>query len=316
MKEVRPRVSVLVVSYNTRDMTLECLRSVTAETTEAFEIIVVDNCSDDGSAEAISEHFPDVKLLAEKQNHGFAKGNNIAASKARGDYLLLLNPDTIVLDAAIDNLVNYADRHPEARIWGGRTLFADGSLNPTSCWREISLWTIFCRTSGLTGVFPESDLFNPEAYGGWMRDTERQVEIVSGCFFLIRRDDWNALGGFDLTFFMYAEEADLCMRARRTLGATPRITPEATIVHYGGASETVRADRVVRVLRAKSELMKRHFPYLKRNLAIWLHKVFPLTRYLVGRLQVRGIRGEAADVWKEVWQRRGEWSNGFTEHSR
>src|SRR5690606_28786133 len=136
-------------------------------------------------------------------NHGFAKGNNIAAARARGEYLLLLNPDTVVRDGAIDRLMAFAEREPRARIWGGRTLFADGSLNTSSCWRRMSLWNIFCRTAGLTGVFPRSALFNSEAYGGWDRGTERQVDIVSGCFFLIARADWKRLGGFDPVFAMY-----------------------------------------------------------------------------------------------------------------
>ena len=110
----------------------------------------------------------------------------------------------------------------------------------------MSLWNLFCRAVGLTGLFPQSRLFNAEAYGGWKRDTEREVDIVTGCFFLIEHRFWDTLGGFDPLFFMYGEEADLCLRAR-PLGARPRITPDARIVHYGGASERVRAEQIIRV---------------------------------------------------------------------
>ena len=205
-------------------------------------------------------------LLAETANHGFAGANNLAARRARGEYLLLLNPDTLVLDGAVDRLLAFARANPRAGIWGGRTLYGDRSLNPASCWGRMTLWNLFCRASGLTGVFPRSELFNSEAYGGWDRGSERAVDIVTGCFLMIRRETWEALGGFDPAFFMYGEEADLCLRAR-ALGAAPRVTPEAEIVHYGGAADTVRADKMVRLLSGKISLIDRHFPAWQRPLA-------------------------------------------------
>ena len=123
-------------------------RSIAAETTIPHEVIVLDNNSPDGSAAAIAEAFPHIRLIASPENHGFAKGNNIAAGYARGDYILLLNPDTVVLDGAIDKLVAFADRTPAAGVWGGRTLYADGSLNAGSCNSLQTLWSIFCRTIG------------------------------------------------------------------------------------------------------------------------------------------------------------------------
>lgn len=306
-----PKVSVLIVSYNTREMTLACLRSVAVQTQIPHEVIVIDNKSQDGSAEAVAAEFPDVLLMAEQDNHGFAKGNNIAAKRARGEYVLLLNPDTIVLNGAIDQLVAFAERKPRAKIWGGRTFFGENSLNTSSCWRRMSLWNIFCRTAGLTGVFPRSALFNSEAYGGWDRDSERQVDIVSGCFFLIKRVDWEKLGGFDPVFVMYGEEADLCLRASRDLSAMPQVTANATIIHYGGASERVRADRVIRVLRAKAEMLNRHIPGWQRPLARGLFLLFPLSRKIAASIGVRKGGGESSNVWREVWQRRAEWGNGF-----
>jgi GT2 family glycosyltransferase len=310
-----PLLSIIVVSYNTREMTLACLRSVYAETRAEFELIVIDNASDDGSAAAIASEFPGVILMAETENHGFARANNIAAKRARGRYLLLLNPDTLVLDGALDALLGFAAARPDARIWGGRTLFGDRSLNPSSCWRRISLWNTFCRTAGLTGIFRKSDLFNGEAYGGWDRSTERQVDIVVGCLFLIRRADWEALGGFDTTFFMYGEEADLCQRARRQLGARPRVTPKATIVHYAGASEKVRADKMVRLLTAKVELIRRHVPGWQRPLTLALFRAWPLSRSLAfSLLNALGLKKDSgnAETWRKVWARRDEWKNGFS----
>lgn len=306
-----PILSIIVISYNTRDMTLACLRSVVAETRTPHELIVLDNASADGSAAAIASEFPGVTLLAEAENHGFARANNIAAKHARGEYIVLLNPDTVVLDGALDKLLAFARRVPSAKIWGGRTIFADGSLNPTSCWRKMDLWNLFCRTTGLTGVFRNSPIFNSEAYGGWDRMTEREVDIVTGCLLLVSRADWQALGGFDPTFFMYAEEADLCLRAHKAIGARPRITPEAVIIHYGGASEKVRSDRYVRILRAKHELIRRHFPAWQRPIALTLFVANPASRSLAfgltARLGLHPQAAEKADIWREIWKRRAEW---------
>lgn len=304
-----PSLSILVISYNTRELTLECLRSVFDQTEPGtFEVILVDNLSSDGSADAIEAEFGTrIRLIRSERNIGFAAGNNQAALHARGEYLLLLNPDTVVLDRAIDRLLAFASRRPEAGIWGGRTLFANGTLNPASCWKRQTLWSVFCVASGLSSIFRNSSLFNPEAYGGWDRGTEREVDIVSGCFLLIGRNTWERLNGFDPAFFMYGEEADLCLRSRQ-LGCRPRVTPEATIVHHGGASERVRADKMVRLLTAKVRLIRRHWPVPTRDAGVRLLAAWPLTRSLAWR--VRGIVGgarPAAASWTQVWQRRTEW---------
>jgi N-acetylglucosaminyl-diphospho-decaprenol L-rhamnosyltransferase len=226
-------VSVLIVSYNTKDMTLACIESVRkfAGRTEQ-EIIVVDNASIDGSADAIEKNFPDIRLLRSTVNLGFAGANNLAAQHASAPFILLLNPDTLVLDNGIERLLSFAQLHPEAGIWGGRTFFADMSLNPSSIWRFMSLWSLFSQAIGFSKIFNKNSIWSSESYGGWARDSIRDVDIVTGCFFLIERTLWEKLGGFDLQFFMYAEEADLCFRARK-LGARALFTPDATIIHYG-----------------------------------------------------------------------------------
>ncbi|MEX0338910.1 MAG: glycosyltransferase family 2 protein [Arenibacterium sp.] len=314
-----PVVSIIVVSYNTREMTLACIESVYAETSLPFELVVVDNDSNDGSVEAIFERFPakdfpNLTVLPERTNHGFALAHNIALPHCTAPWLLLLNPDTVVIESAIDELLAFAKREPDAKIWGGRTLYGDGRLNPYSCWRRMTLWTVFCRTFGLTGIFPKSPLFNAEEYAGWARDTEAHVDIVTGCLFLTSRALWDELGGFSPTFTMYGEEADLCLRARK-IGARPMITPKATIVHYGGASEPVAADRIIRVIRAKTELIHRHFPPATRAIGRGLFRLFPLSRRTVNGLagSLLGKEGprKQAIVWGEVWKRRSEWENGF-----
>ena len=302
-------LSIIVISYNTKELTLHCLRSVFEQTEGiTFEVIVLDNNSSDGSVEAIEHEFPNVRLIASNENFGFAKGNNIAADEAEGEYLLLLNPDTVVLNGAIQKLLAFARKKPDAHIWGGRTLFGDGSLNPASCWRRQTLWSLFCYAFALTWAFRTSAVFNAEGYGGWNRDSVKCVDIVSGCFFMIKKDFWRELSGFSSKFFMYGEEADLCLRAAK-FNAKPMVTPEATIIHYGGASEKIRADKMVRLLNAKRLLIKNHWPVWKYKLGVL---IYPL--YLMNRALVFGILGlikkkynaESSD-WLDVWRRRKEW---------
>lgn len=306
-----PELSIIVVNWNTRDLTLACLRSLYDQTREtAFEVLLVDNGSHDGSAAAIAAAFPQVRLFAETRNHGFAAANNLAADHAKGRYILLLNSDTEVLDGAVDRLMAFARAAPQARIWGGRTVFADGRLNPQSAWGRVTLWSTLCFALGLTKAFPDSPLFNPEGLGGWNRGSERAVDIVSGCFFLIEAGLWRDLGGFDPLFFMYGEEADLCARARRQ-GAAPRVTPDATIIHHGGASTTA-IDMASYVSGAKVELARRTMnplaAGLTRALLIGAVAVRAAAYGLLARL--RPASRATADQWAKVWARRGQWRNG------
>lgn len=307
------RVSVLVVSYRTRELTLASLRSLYAETRDTvFEVLVADNASPDGSAEALREAFgdrEDFTLVALEENLGFAAANNLLAARARGELLLLLNPDTVVLDGAVDALVAFADARPSAGIWGGRTEFADGSANPTFCWGRYSPWAAFCRATGLSAAFRRSRWLHPEGVGYWATEREREVDIVSGCFLLVRRDLWERLGGFDPAFFMYGEEADLCLRAR-ALGARPRITRAARIVHHGGASESGAVEKQVKLHAAKARLVARHWPRWQRGLGRSLLAGGVALRAAAYRLaSVFAARrfAEHARSWSDVWRRRGEW---------
>lgn len=303
-------VSVLVVSYNTRAMTLDCLASLVRETEGiSSEIIVIDNDSRDGSVEAIRAAHPDIRTVALKENLGFGRANNRGAEIARGTRLLLLNPDTLVIDDAVGRLMSFADAHPKARLWGGRTLFADKSLNPTSCWRFMSLTSLFCEATGLAGAFPNSPLLAAERYGGWARDTVREVEIVTGCFLLIDRSLWDELGGFDESFFMYAEEADLCYRARKA-GARPLFSPDPAIIHFDGGASPSRLRSAILTYKGKAHFLIRHWTPLRRSLGLMLLKLAVLRRAMADRLT--GRRGRAGDLdWAEVWAARGDWSAGY-----
>ncbi len=308
-------LSIIICSFNTREMTLECLRSIRMQTCNIrYETIIVDNNSADGSVAAIRREFPALRVISLKENIGFARANNLAAKEAKGRRILLLNPDTVVLDRAIERLVAFAEDNPASRLWGGRTIFADGSLNRSSCWRSINLWVLMCFAFGLTGIAPNSRLLNPESYGGWKRDTVREVDIVTGCFFMIDRQMWDQLGGFDPLFFMYGEEADLCYRARK-LGAHPTISPSATIIHHGSASDTVAMEKRIKVFRARISLIDKQMWPVSRDLGRALHLLAPVTRWwwycFAARLTGRQELDQKANYWRVIWERRREWMDGF-----
>ncbi len=302
-------VSILIVSYNTRELTLACLASVYKETCRSsFEVVVVDNNSLDGSADAVARLYPGVRLHALNQNLGFANANNYGATGTRGKWLLLLNPDTVVLNGAIDVLVAFAENHERAGVFGGRTVFGDGRLNPASCWGRPTIWRVACRSLGLTALFPGSRAFDGESLGWWKRDSVRHVDVVSGCFLLIRRDIWQRLGGFDASFFMYGEDVDLCLRAHH-LGCKPLITPDATIVHFGSASESVKEDQTVRQFQAKARLFRKHWHPMCAWFGVKMLDLWAFRRRLSACMLSTGSgrRAEILDSARAVWKRRSEW---------
>ena len=309
-----PDLTVIIVSYNTRELTLAALRTLYA-TTEAiaFHSVVLDNASSDGSADAVAEAFPQVELIRSAENLGFARANNVVAAQTRTDWLLLLNPDTECHAGAVDNLMAFARANPQAGIYGGRTVFPDGRLNIASCWNRITPWSVFCLATGLTAAFPRSTLFDTEAMGSWQRDTVREVDIVVGCFLLIRRDLWERLGGFDLRYFMYGEEADLCLRARR-LGFHPMITPDAQIMHLVGAASASKVGTRILVTKARVTLIRDHWPTSLVPLGIGMMWLWGATRIAASQLLARtGQRNgtERLLYWSTVWARRAEWLKGY-----
>ncbi|MDV7145552.1 glycosyltransferase family 2 protein [Tropicimonas sp. TH_r6] len=313
-QNAQSELTVIIVSYNTCELTLKCLETLYENTNEvAFRTVVWDNASVDGSVEAIAERFPDVELVASEENLGFAKANNVVAAQAETEWLLLLNPDTEVHPGAIDRLLAFSKSNPQAGITGGRTVFPDGSLNIASCWQRITPWSLFCMSTGLTAAFRGSEVFNPEGMGSWQRDTVREVDIVVGCFLMIPRALWNDLKGFDEKYFMYGEEADLCLRAREA-GYRPMITPDAQIMHLVGAAAATRSDKQILVAKARVTLVSDHWPKplvpLGRGL-MWLWAA--VRRSGVGLLAVLSPKrfGEKAAAWQKIWRARSDWLAGF-----
>ena len=319
-----PDLSIVVVSYNTATMTINALKSIFDTAGDLkFEILVCDNKSHDGSADRIENAFAAdiggrLKLIRSSENLGFGRANNMMAQQAQANLILLLNPDTIVMPNALQNLLEFSYRVPHAQIWGGRTLNGDGILDPNSVWGKMTLWSLFCYSLGFQKLFPRSSIFNPESYGGWCRDTECAVDVVAGCYLLISTELWRLLGGFDERFFMYAEEDDLCMRAS-VFGARPRFTPTSEIIHFGGASEKVYSGKMVKLLTGKMTLAQKHWPNWKLILArtilatavVLRSKILHLLGYLGGGHRLQKLATE----WQVVWQQRKVWMKGYIDGS-
>jgi GT2 family glycosyltransferase len=297
-------LSVIIVSYNTSSLLRSCLRSVYAETQTDLEVVVVDNASVDGSAEMVSDEFPDVKVIALTENIGFGRAANLGVAASGGGYIILLNPDTVVLDGALDRLVAFTEDHPETGLCGGRTLSPDGSLDPRSCWAGPTLWSVFCFATGLSTAFRTRQLFDPESMGRWARDSVRTVDIVTGCLLAAPRAVWDELGGFNERFFMYGEDADLSLRAAAA-GYRPTITPDATIIHVVGASSGSDSDKKKLLLAGKVTLLQERWKPTKALIGC---------RLLLGGVAFRAAVATATrrrSPYRRLWQERSAWQGGF-----
>jgi GT2 family glycosyltransferase len=294
-------VAVLVVSYNTERELVRCLESLRAQRRSVTQqVVVVDNASSDGSVAAVRERFGEVELVASPENLGFARGVNLAATRADAELLLLLNPDTVVLDHAVDELVAFARAHPGHGLYGGRTVRPDGSLEPSSCWALPTLWSTLMFVTGLSSLARGNRWLDPESMGGWARDTVREVDVVTGCLMLVPRAVWDALGGLDERYFMYGEDADLALRARAA-GLRPIVCPDAVVVHEVGRASAHRADKLLLLFRGKATLMRCHWRGPRRALGLAL---------LAGGVAARALLARDA-AWATLWRHRRTWLRGF-----
>lgn len=209
-------ITVVVVSYNSRNYLQQCLASIQQENSYPYELIVVDNASQDGSADYVAEYFPWVRLVRSERNLGFSAGNNVAAQLAQGKYLMFLNPDTVVVPGTIDKLATILEQHPEVGIATAKILLLNQPEQINTCGNDVHLSGItLCRGAGLPAD-AQAEM--------------TKVSAVSGAAFLMRRELFEALGGFDEDFFMYLEDTDLSLRARM-IGATCVYVPNAVVYH-------------------------------------------------------------------------------------
>jgi GT2 family glycosyltransferase len=271
-------LSIIIVNWNTQDILRDCLRSIYEQGGEIdLEVIVIDNASTDGSVEMVKKDFPQVTLIENSQNRGFAAANNQGIDISKGRYVLLLNSDTVVLDNAIAKTVAFADSHPKAAIVGCRVLNPDQTLQPT-CFMFPSILNMLLSSSYLYKLFPRSKFFGREQMTWWDRNDIKEVDVVTGCFMLIRQKAIQQVGTMDEQFFMYGEETDWCYRFKQA-GWKILFTPCAEIIHLGGQSAQKRATTMVVQLRKSIlQFMKKHHGPLVYRIACLLTVIFLAVR--------------------------------------
>jgi N-acetylglucosaminyl-diphospho-decaprenol L-rhamnosyltransferase len=263
-------LSIVIVNWNVQKLLRRCLLSLSrgeapvaptpaaAQPELAYEVIVVDCASSDGSAEMVRSEFPWVRLIASDENLGYARGNNLGLAEATGHYLLILNPDTQIVDDALATMTRYLDAHPAVGALGPQLRFPDGTLQ-SSRRRFPSLSTAFCESTLLHQWFPNNRAARHYHLVDHPADVTQQVDWLVGAALMIRREAWQQVGPLDEGFFMYFEELDWCRRCRAA-GWEIHYLPAAQITHHEGkSSEQVMAARTIRFQSSKIRYYRKYY---------------------------------------------------------
>lgn len=252
-------VSVIIVNWNTKDLLRDCLRSIIDQTATRNEIIVIDNASTDGSATMVGAEFPNVVLIANEDNRGFARANNQGLEIATGAHVLLLNPDTIIIKGAIDTMLDWLARHPDVGCVGCQVLESPGVIQRT-CFADPTPLNQMIIELGLVRLADRIPFFGRTWYTSWDRKSQRDVDVVSGMFLLVPRAVLENVGPLDDAFFVFAEEADWCRRIRNA-GYRCVFAPEAQIIHLDGGSKSTAQVRSKMYI----QLQKSHLIYASKH---------------------------------------------------
>ena len=260
-------LSIVIVNWNTQHVIIECLESVYARLGELqAEVILIDNASTDNSVKEISTKFPQVRLIANDTNRGFAGANNQGMEIATGRFLLLLNPDTVVLDDAFAKSIDYLNENPDVGVVGCQVMENAETIQRT-CFRYPSIINTLMWVSGALAWKPLSRIAGRAAYGPWDRRSQREVEVVSGMFMLVRREALEEVGFMDEEYFVFAEEADWCYRFRAA-GWRCVFAPVGRILHVDGGSMSTNQASVRMYVQIQKSLLLFHRKHL--GFAHWL----------------------------------------------
>lgn len=257
-------MSIVIVNYNSGVLLRDCLSSIYQNTKHVgFEVNIIDNNSSDMSIKLAQEEFKDINLIENKCNIGFAKANNQGIKEARGRYVLLLNPDTIISSEVLASMVNFMDSHKDIGILGPKILNSDGTLQ-LSCRSFLNLKTVFfTRDSLLNKVFPNNRYSRKYLLSVWHHNDRREVDWVSGACMMIRKEVFDNIGLMDDNFYMYCEDVDFCYRAKKA-GWKVFYLPEVEIIHHAGScSKGSRYTSIINHHKSMVVFYKKHF---KRNL--------------------------------------------------
>jgi GT2 family glycosyltransferase len=297
----QPIASVVIVSYNTRDVLRECLTILAAESKGLdIQTLVVDNTSRDGSADMVANEFPSVEVIRSSVNLGFAAANNVAFPKARGRYVILLNSDALLLQGALQRSIAHMDQDPDVGLGGARLVGRDG-LDQPSARLFPSLLNDLLTLSGLAGKYPSSRFFG-RFDRTWADPAEAcDVDWVPGAFSIIRRDVLEKVGYFDENFFLYYEEVDLCRRFQNQ-GYRIRYWPDVKVIHLGG--ESSKTVTTLSFSRSGSQLtlwrMRAGFLYYRKHhgAQAWLAKEVERLWHQIRAWKNKG-KGEVAQAKRD-----------------
>jgi O-antigen biosynthesis protein len=288
------RISVIIVSYNVRFFLEQCLKSVyRAGRDIPMEVFVVDNNSADGSCVMVRNQFPDVILIENHENTGFSKANNQAMRIAKGEFQLILNPDTVVEESTFQKILEFMDRNPDAGALGVRMIDGKGTFLPESKRALPTPWVSFYKVFGLAALFPRSRRFGQYHLGYLPQDEVNPVDILPGAFMLIRKSVLDRIGYFDESFFMYGEDIDLSYRIRLA-GFQNYYFPETTIIHYKGEStKKASINYVLMFYQAMIIFATKHFSKSNARwfsffirLSVYFRAAISMVRRMVSRFAV------------------------------
>ena len=295
-------ISVVIVAWNAKHYVELCLESLAkAPPRRSMEVLVVDNASEDGTSEMIETQFPWVKVIKSSENLGFSKGNNVAIRQCQGQYIALVNPDVIVFPGCLDALADFLDQNPKVGNVGPRVLNPDMSMQST-CRRFPTLWNNFCSATGLSSRFKSSQFFAGEHMFYFPHDRTLAVDVIVGCFSMIRRETFDAVGLLDEGLWMYGDDVDWCRRAWNA-GWQVMFYPGGQAIHDRGKTTAPYPVRfAVAQQRSVLHYWKKHHSFLGvlgiRTIMFFRH----LLRYGVAVLAGLSHSGEGvqSDVRKQV----------------
>jgi GT2 family glycosyltransferase len=251
-------ISIIIVNWNTKELLLECVSSIKQDANNyKVEIIVVDNASKDGSPQALKDLHPDLKLIQNKENLGFAKANNIGIKLSSGKYICIVNSDVELRKDCLATMYNYMNKHPQIAVLGPKVYYPDMS-SQVSCTNFPTIWNNFCEASGLQRIFPHSKIFSGEYMNYYHHNAILNVDSLVGCFLMVRRNVIDQVGLLDERFFIYSEEVDWCKRFRNA-GWDIIFLPDASVIHHDASSSSKYP------LRFSAELLKSKIKYWKKH---------------------------------------------------
>lgn len=273
-------LSIVIVNWNTKDLLRGCLRSIYEETGNIqFKVFVVDNASRDGSCKMVKEEFPQIRLIENPENVGFARASNQAIEQAKGKYILLLNPDTIVLENALEKMVRFMKRYPKIGAIGCKILDQNKNIE-FSCRSFPTLSTIFFQSTLLSRILPRNKIIGKYLLSYWGHNDIRDVDWVTGACLMFRKEVIKKVGLFDENMFMYGEDVDWCYRIKKA-GYRVCYFPQSQIIHYkGGSSRGWSKKAFVETHRSLYKFFLKHYGR---------HKLIVLQFIIILGLNLRNI---------------------------